>query len=172
MSGLLYKANAADVVERLRALYERRAADRLFAVLRVAGEGKRTLAEFRKKHPQGPCEHPDPAERIAYWDDYLRERPRIEDDSLPSAYLYEMDMALWGGMFGAETVFTCNSENGQISSNAKPVLRDWSEFERLRLDRSHPWFQAYLTQLRVFAAGAAGKFGVCPICLLNGFHFS
>ena len=46
------------------------------------------------------------------------------------------------------------------------------EFERLRLDRSHPWFQKYLRQLKVFAAGAGGKFGVCPICVLNGFHFS
>jgi hypothetical protein len=172
MTNLAYKANADHVVDRLRSLYERRAMDRIFAILKVAGQGEQTLAEFRKSHPQGQCDYPDPSERIEFWDHYLKEQPRIEDDALPSAYLYEMDMALWGGLFGAETIFTCDSENGHISSNAKPVLKVWSEFEGLRFDRAHPWFQKYLRQLKMFAAGAVGKFGVCPICVLNGFHFS
>ena len=169
--GLAYKANAREVVERLSALYERRAADRIFAKLSVRHE-RETLLDFRKTHSVGPCEYPDPAERIDFWDCALKERPQVEDDALPSVYLWEMDMGLWGGIFGAQPVFTCNADNGQISSNAEPALRDWSEFERLHFDRANPWFQKYLRQLQVFAAGAHGKFGVCPICMLNGFHCS
>ena len=171
MNTLAYKATAGDVVERLRALYERRATDRIFATFSVPEENT-ALNEFRQRYSDGLCEYPDPAERIDFWDRVLKNRPQIEDDSLPSAYPNEMDMGLWGGLFGAETLFECNATGGSISSNAKPVLKDWSEIEQLRLDLAHPWFQRYLRQLKVFAAGARGKFGVSPICLTNGFHFS
>ena len=172
MSILTYKANAGEVVERLRALYERRAPDRIFAAFSVPGAGREALETFRKKYSDGPCDYPAPDERIEFWDQFWRGRPPLEDDSLPKAYLYEMDMGLWGGLFGAETVFICDVQGGNISSNAKPVLKDWSEFGRLSFDRTHPWFQRYLKQLKVFAAGAKGKFGIAPICLINGFHFS
>ena len=67
---------------RLCALYERRASDRIFAVMDVPS---RALGEFRATYPEGYCDYPDPAERIDFWDRLLRERTAIQDDSVPSA---------------------------------------------------------------------------------------
>ena len=43
--------------------------------------------------------------------------------------------------------------------------------EGLRFDRSHPWFDRYLTQLRIFTEGAEGKFGISHFILIDGLNF-
>ena len=171
MSDLAYKANAGEVVERLRSLYERRASDRIFATFSVPGDGKEPLAAFRKTHSEGPCDYPDPSERIQFWDRLLREATLVEDDSLRYAYLTEMDQGLYGGLLGGDVRFNCNPHTGWISSMVPPLLKDWSDFDRLHFSKSHPWFGRYLAQLRVFVEGARGKFGVCPFVLINGLNF-
>jgi len=62
-------------------------------------------------------------------------------------------------------------ESGWISSMVAPLLRDWSEFDRLRLDRGHPWFERYRRQLQLLVAGAAGKFALSHFILINGLNF-
>jgi hypothetical protein len=171
MSDLAYKANAGEVIERLRSLYERSAPDRIFATFSVPGAGREALAAFRKTHTEGPCDYPDPADRIEFWDRLLRETTSVEDDSLRYAYLTEMDQGLYGGLLGGDVRFNCNPHTGWISSMVPPLLKGWSEFDRLRFSRSHPWFDRYLAQLRVFAEGARDKFGVCPFVLINGLNF-
>ena len=169
MSNLAYKANAEQVVERLRPLYERHAMDRVFAAfIPPAGAA---LKDFRKAHQEGPCDYPDPPERIAFWDRLLSEAPPVEDDSMPRVYLSEMDQGLYGGLLGGDVRFVCNTDNGWISSMVPPLLKDWSGFDRLRFDKSHPWFARYVKQLRVYAAGARGRFGICPFVMINGLNF-
>ena len=168
MGLLAYKANAADAIERLRTLYGRRAEDRIFAVMEPPS---RTVAEFRATHSEGPCAFPDLAERAAFWDKLCRERAALEDDSIPSAYPSELDQALYGGLLGGEARFLCNANTGWISSMVPPLLRDWSEFDRLRFDPHHPWWERYLTQLRVFSAAAADKFGVSHFILIDNLNF-
>jgi hypothetical protein len=169
MTDLACKPNAEQVVERLGALYERRAADHVFAAF-IPAAGPATK-EFRATHREGPCDYPDPVERIAFWSRVLSERPPAEDDSMPRVYLSEMDQGLYGGLLGGDVRFVCNAETGWISSMVPPLLKDWSEFGRLRFDRSHPWFARYLNQLRIFVEGARGRFGVCPFVMINGLNF-
>ena len=52
-----------------------------------------------------------------------------------------------------------------------PLLNDWSEFDRLRLDLSHPWFDRYRDQLRIFVERAAGKFAISHFILIDGLNF-
>lgn len=170
MGALALKPNASHVTARLRALYERRAADRIFAAFSLPSPG-RTLAEFRATHRDGPCAYPDPAERLAFWARLQGECTPTEDDSLPRVYLGEMDQGLYGGLLGGEVSFVCNAESGWISSMVPPLLTDWAGLDRLRFDRAHPWFDRYLRQLRLFAQGAAGKFGICPFVMINGLNF-
>ena len=169
MNGISYKANAADVLERLRLLWEERVQDRIFAVFHVPSP---TLAEFAESHPEGFCEYPDPNERIALWDALLAERAALEDDSIPSAYLSEFDQGLYGGVFGGDVRFLCDPGTGWISSMVPPLLDDWSEFDALAFDESHPWFQRYLEQLRIFVEGAEGKFGISHLILIDGLNFA
>jgi hypothetical protein len=169
MISLAYKPNAAAVLERLRTLFARNAPDRIFAAIQVPSPA---LEEFGRQYPEGFCDYPDPEERIAFWDRLLAERAQLEDDSIPSAYLSEMDQGLYGAIFGGEIRFMAHPENGWISSMVPPLLEDWPEFDALQLDPSSLWFNRYLRQLDVFARGSKGKFGVSHFILIDGLNFA
>ncbi len=168
MTRLAYKRNAGEVFDRLRPFGSRQAMDRILASFSIPSAA---LDDFGRRYAHGFCDDPDPAERIAFWDAFLRERAVLEDDSIPSAYLSEMDQGLYGGLLGGQVQFMAHPENGWISSMVAPLLKDWSEFERLRFDRSHPWFARYLGQLDAFVQGARGKFGVSHFILIDGLNF-
>lgn len=167
MISLRYKPIAAEVVNRLRLLYERQASDRIFATFKVPSAA---IDQFAEQYSEGACDGPDPVERIGFWDRYLAERTRLEDDSIPSAYLSEMDQGLYGGILGGEVQFMAHPDNGWISSMVAPLLDDWSEFDTLRFDESAPWFQRYLHQLDVFRNGAGNKFGISHFILIDSLN--
>ena len=174
MLRLAYKPNAAETVERLRGLVERRAPDRIFAQFPTPTQAMRRFVETHES--AFSTDYPDPRERIRFWDELLKERSELEDDSIPYAYPSEFDQGLYGGLLGGDVRFLCMTEQGYnssgwISSMIPPLLQDWSEFDRLRIDGSAPWFQRYLTQLDAFVAAAAGKFGVSHFILIDALNF-
>ena len=169
MDTLAYKPDLDEVLDRLSRLYERQAQDRIFAAFDVPG---RALRAFQEEHTEGFCDYPDPDSRIAFWDQLLGERSALEDDAVPSAYFSEFDQGLYGGLMGGEVQFMCHPDNGWISSMVAPLLRDWTEFDALHFDPSHPWFQRYLRQLRIFAEGSRGKFGLSHFILIDSLNFA
>mgnify|MGYP005837694803 CR=1 FL=1 len=164
---LHYKRNLDEVLERLCALYARRTSDRILASFQVPSRALRT---FAIEHAEGFCDYPDPEERIRFWDAFLAERRDLEDDSIPCAYLSEFDQGLYGGLLGGEVQFMCHPENGWISSMVPPLLQDWSAFDILAFNTTHPWWQRYQRQLRVFVEGAEGRFGISHFILINGLN--
>jgi hypothetical protein len=166
---LVHKPNAEAAIERLGSLYERRSGDRIFAAFDLPSP---TVAEFRRGHAEGLCDYPDPAERVRFWDRLLAERAGLEDDSVPGAYLSEFDQGLYAGVLGAEVRFNCNPDTGWVSSMVAPLLKDWSELGRLRLDPGHEWFRRYERQLGLFVQGARGRFGVSNFILIDGLNFA
>ena len=155
MLHLEYKPHAADVVARLRQLYQRQAADQIFAAFKIPnpawtsslGTTARASASILNRR------------RVAFWDRYFAARADLEDDSIPAAYLSEIDQGLYGGMLGGEVRFMAHPENGWISSMVAPLLRDWADFGQLRIDRSAVWFQRYLQQLDTFVSGTRASSG-------------
>ncbi len=168
MSTLAYKPNADEVLPRLRLLYERRAPDRILAAMELPSPA---LADFGRQYAAAFCDYPEPTARIAFWDRLLSERAAIEDDSIPTAHLSEFDQGLYGGLLGGEVQFMAHPENGWISSMVMPLLDDWSQFDALRFDLSHPWFERYVDYLRIFVAGGKGKFGISHLILIDGLNF-
>jgi len=168
MDTLAYKPDLDDVLARLGSLHQRQARDRIFANLEVPCAA---LEQFRREYGEGYCDYPDLSARVEFWDRLLAERAGVEDDSVPLAYLSELDQGLYGGLLGGEVQFMAHPENGWISSMVAPLLDDWSQFDRLRFDRSHPWFERYLSQLATFAEGAAGKFAISHFILIDGLNF-
>ena len=168
METLAYKPHLADVLARLRSLYQRQAGDRAFARMDVPLPA---LDDFRRHYAAGYCEEPDVESRAAFWDAICRQRQAIDDDSVPSAYLSEMDQGLYAGLFGGKVQFMAHPENGWISTMVAPLLNDWSEFDGLRFDRSHPWFVRYLHQLDRFVERSAGKFALSHFILIDGLNF-
>lgn len=165
---LAYCPHLPLVLERLRAFYLERRPDLILATMQIPLQA---MTDFRAAHRAGYCSYPDPAERAAFWDAYYAERARVPDDSVPSAYLTEMDQGLYGGLLGGQVQFMCDPETGWISSMVEPILHDLAEVVNLRFDPEHEWFRRYLRQLRVFVERAEGKFGVSHFILINGLNF-
>jgi len=82
MNSIAYKPGASDVIERLNALYERRAGDRIFADFQIP---TKTMDQYRIDHVEGYRSYPDPHERARFWDSLLKEKTLCEDDQLPTA---------------------------------------------------------------------------------------
>ena len=168
MASLSYCPRENETLARLRLLYERRAQDIILASMHVPIVA---LAEYAEHRTVGYTDHPDPQERVDFWDAVLCERAAIHDDSIPSAYLSEMDQGLYGALVGGEPRFLFDAERGWVSSMVAPILHDWSELDQLVFDPNHVWFQRYVKQLDVFSKGAHAKFGVSHFILIDGSNF-
>lgn len=168
MDALAYQPALEAVRNRLELLHRRQGEDRIFARLEVPSHA---LASFREKYRAGYCEYPDPHERAAFWDALLAQRARVEDDSVPSAYLSEFDQGLYGGLLGGEVQLMAHPENGWVSSMVAPLLADWSEFDCLRFEEPSPWLARYLDQMHIFVEEARDKFGISHFILIDGLNF-
>lgn len=167
-SPLSYCPNGWERLERLRELYEKRPQDRILARMIVPTEALRLFAE---QHPNGSVPPPAIPERVAFWDALLAERAQVLDDSIPLAYLSELDQGLYGGIVGGEVRFMAHPENGWISSMVPPICRDWSDLDRLVIDHQGPWYKFYLDELESFRHGSAGKFGISHFILIDSINF-
>ena len=165
---LLYCPDLAARLERLRTLYTERPQDQILAHMEVETQA---LRKFAATYALGYTECPDLAQRAAFWDELLAERAAIHDDSIPSAYLSEMDQGLYGGLVGGKVQFMAHPENGWISSMVPPILEDWEDFPKLTIDHQSPWHQFYLQELKVFGAASQGKFGISHFILIDGLNF-
>jgi hypothetical protein len=174
MVHLAYKPNAGETLERLTRLVDRQALDRILAAFIMPSEA---MKDFQKHYTGGfISEYPEPHERIAFWDRFLAERRKLEDDNIPSAYPSEFDQGLYGGLLGGEVRFLSMVQDGYvgsgwISSMVSPLLKDWSGFEGLSWDEGHVWFQRYKNQLRIMNESSRGKFGVAHIIVIDSLNF-
>lgn len=167
-STLAYAPHLPDALARLRQLYDREAGDQVFARFPLA---TRALRRFARRYGEGFCEYPSVPERIGFWEEHLAELAAVEDDSVPAAYLSEMDQGLYGGMLGGEAQFLSDPATGWISSMVKPLLRDWSELDRLRFDPRHFWWRRYVEQIERYVEAADGQFCVSHFILIDGLNF-
>ena len=165
---LSYCPKAELILDRLRQLYQKRSQQVILAKMNTPS---RALANFAAKHKAGFCSYPDIHERIEFWDAYTKEHIHIYDDSIPTAYLSEMDQGLYGGLLGGDVRFLCDTNTGWISSMVPPILKDWSQFDKLSFTTDHKWFHRYVNQLQIFVGKSQGKFGISHFILINGLNF-
>ena len=164
---LAYCADGHERLKRLHRLYENRDQNLVLAVMNVDDPAARALSATL---PSGYCEYPDPLERAHFWDSMLQRRSEIFDDSIPSAYLSEMDQGLYGGLLGGKVLFLSNPQSGWVSSMVSPILNDWSELDELDFSTDSEWFGRYVRQMQVFVEVAQGKFGVSHFICINGLN--
>lgn len=165
---LEYCEDAGLRIQRLRELYGARPQHKIFARMEIP---TLALCEFARQYAPGYTSRPVIEERVAFWDRMLAERAVVSDDSIPSAYLSEMDQGLYGGLVGGNVQFMAHPENGWISSMVSPILRDWAGLERLGINYQGEWYRYYLRMLESFAESGAGKFGTSHFILIDGLNF-
>jgi len=155
-------------LERLRDLYEKRVQDRICARMEVPAEALRRFAE---RYPDGPTERPDLNDRAAFWDAFLAERAAVLDDSIPAAYMSELDQGLYGGIVGGDVRFMASPGTGWISSMVPPICKEWSDFEKFTIDHKSDLYQFYVRELEFFRRSSEGKFGVSHFILIDSLNF-
>ncbi len=165
---LSYCPDGPERLERLRCLYERHAQDRIFAFVETAS---RVLTEFAFEYAAGYTSRPDPVQRAEFWDRLLAERMAVRDDSVPCAYLSEMDQGLYGGACGGSIQYMAHPDNGWISSMVPPILKSWEDFESLTIDREGVAWRYYRRMLDVLTRRAQGRFGISHFILIDGLNF-
>jgi len=165
---LRYCPDGWQRLERLREFYDQRPQDKIYARMDVPNEA---LERFGEQYSHGPTTAPDLDQRVAFWDALLAERATVRDDSIPAAYLSELDQGVYGGIVGGEVRFMAHPENGWISSMVPPICQDWADFEKLTINQQSPWFQRYRRELEVFRRGAEGKFGISHFILIDSLNF-
>jgi hypothetical protein len=149
-------------------LYEQRPQDRIFAEMRVPNEA---LRQFAARHAPGYSPRPDPEERAALWEVLLAGRRKVNDDTIPVAYLSELDQGVYGAIVGGRIQYMVHPENGWISSMVAPILDGWHGFEDLRVDRAGDAYRYFLRLLACMRSRAQGKFGVSHFILIDGLNF-
>jgi len=167
-AALEFKPTLPEVLARLRRWINRQAQGEIFAVFNIR---TRALEAFTARYPPGYCPPPPLEDRLQFWETHLAERAALEDDSIPAAYLSEFDQGLYGALVGGVPQYMAHPENGWISSMVHPVLKDRSQLESLRFDRTGPVFKRYVEWLDTFAARAAGRFAISHFILINGMNF-
>ncbi len=165
---LAYKKNLNDTLNRLNEFYGGRGEGKIYAQMNVFSTFQK---EYLSKNPPGERSYPDPNERIRVWDEFLKERQDIEDDSMPVCYLSEFDQGLYAGLVGGEIRFLQNEDTIWISSMVKPFFDDLRLIKDMKLDPGHIWYKNFQQQLRVFRDYARGKFGIGHFILIDSFNF-
>ena len=167
MDKLSCKPSLKDVQKRLQSLYDRQAGDRSLPprpcpARRSAASPRRTRTPSANI-PIRPSGRPSGTT--------FSGSAAIDDDAMPAAYLSEFDQGLYGGLLGGEVRFMADPATGWISSMVPPLLTDWSEFDRLRFDPQHPWWQRYVRQLDVFVEAGRGRWGISHFILIDALNF-
>ncbi len=166
---MLFKRNAREVLARLSDFHARRSTDRILARMNPPVPA---LARYAAETKPGPVPYPDLRQRLAFWDEVCSASTDLEDDGIPCAYLTELDQGLYTALIGAKDVRFLNDPGwGWVSSMTLPFVEDLREARGFAIDEDGLWWRRYDEQLRLFAAGAAGRFGISHFTLINGMNF-
>ena len=164
-----YKDNYREVLSRLEELFTFKGRDKIYAKMNIPNPA---LERYGVETKNGLVEYPDLEKRIQFWDEYLSVYKTSQDDSLPSAYLTELDEGLYGALVGAKDIRFLNDTSwGWVSSMIVPFIEDIKEIRKFELDENNIWFQRYKQQLEIFTRGAEGKFGISHFTLIDSLNF-
>jgi hypothetical protein len=163
-----YKKNFREAVSRLIDLYSGKGRHRIFARMNIPNP---YLDRYAKKNTDGPVTKPDFTERAIFWDQVLSVYTDLEDDSIPSCYLSELDQGLYAGLLGAEIHYIRHAASGWISSMVKPFIDNIHDAENLAFDPDNPVYRDYIRQMEIFKKQAQDKFGISHFICLDGVNF-
>ena len=200
MTGLGWKRNAAEVLERRRRFFGRRMLDGILATLPVSLEGAGRPAPqeplalrenpglpadagaesewraFEQKWP-GPAENaerpfPSNAEVLDRLSVGEQARGRVEDDHLPVFYsILDAGESMVGAMFGSPVRFI-HRRRGAAFSKADALLADYAGLSSLRFSLDNPWTRRFLDIQEHVRKHAAGRFGQHPCIAIDALNFA
>ena len=101
----------------------------------------------------------------------LRASQEVEDDSIPVGYpTVHFGESVYSAILGGEIKFVGNRLH--TCSGAQPLLHDWSDLEKLRLDAENPWALVFLDSLRRAVQLACGDFLIVPFITIDALNLA
>lgn len=175
MSGLSWKRNADEIIERRRRFFRREMLDGVLVSLPVRIDVEDQWQAFQRRWPQyGEGEtrsYPSNEEIFERSLIGLRERGLVEDDDLPVLYsTLDAGEGIVGGMFSGNIRFI-HRPRGAAFSATQTVLPDYAGLSQLPDPMAGRWAQRLLEIQRYFAERTEGRFGQHPFLTMDALNF-
>jgi hypothetical protein len=176
MSGLDWKANRDEVLDRRRRFYRRELQDGILATLQVATDARQDWEAFQNRWgawQEGQL-RPFPSNEEVFDRETigLQQRGRVEDDWLPVSYsILDAGESMVGAMFGAEMKFM-HRPCGPAVSFCEHLLPDYSQLGSLAFSLESPWTRRFLSIQDYFAEHCNGSFSQHPCLVMDGLNFA
>ena len=165
--------NLKEAVGRLRALYEKKGENRIFAHMAVSLPAELS-EDIQSRSSQLPSGTFPTAEQIfPLWEKYLTYFEALEDDWVPAIYPYPYDQGIYGVLFGAPLQLNRMGGVAVASSMTRPFEdKTYAELHRLVSQPDEGWLQRLDRDLRYLAEQSAGRWGVSVPITIDGLNFA
>jgi hypothetical protein len=179
VSGLAWKRNADEVLERLRRFLRRQMQDGILCTLSwgsVRLDCEQKWQEFERKwgtFEEGQ-KRPFPSNEEIFERETidLQDLGRIEDDRLPVVYsTLDAGEGITGAFFGAPIRFL-HRQRGPTFSKAQAALPDYARLADLKFSLGNPWVQRLLGIQSYFERRADGHFAQHPFLTMDALNFA
>jgi len=162
-----------ETITRLRALYEGRGEDRIFARIGVRQPPDR-LDYIAREVAGISCDvFPSVDQLFPLWEEYLAFYEAIEDDWLPAIYPRQYDQGLYGALFGATMELDRVDGPGWICSMTSPLDgKTYSELLERAARPDETWIERMEADLRMFAAKSGSRFGIAVAITIDGLNLA
>jgi len=175
VTGLSWKRNADEILDRRRRFFRREMLDSVLVTLPAAIGVETEWRAFERRWPQfGEGEtrpYPGNEEIFARELIGLEQRGQVEDDSLPVLYsTLDAGEGIVGGMFGGNIRFL-HRPRGAAFSATKTVLPDYTGLSSLPDPMASLWTARLLDIQRYFADHADGRFAQHPFLTMDALNF-
>lgn len=161
----MLKANAAEVMQRLSAFWQREVPDRILATVATPSPGWEALVRERgwnteRVYPR-PALPDDLDTMLDAVEAQIADHAEVLDDSLPKCDPnFGYGDYLFGGLLGAELRFY--GTDVHTWSEMSPMLRDWSDLDSLSFDPEGLYARKCVANLRHTVQRAAGRYAIAP----------
>lgn len=176
MTGLSWKRNLEETLERRRRFFNRQMLDGILVTLPVRLDTEAAWSGFEQKwgrYEEGQA-RPFPSneetfERSAIG---LEQRGQVEDDWLPVVYsTLDAGESMVGAMFGKPVRFIHRQRNAAFSK-AETALRDYSGLDSLSFSLEGQWTRRFLSIQDHFERHADGRFAQHPCLTIDALNFA
>lgn len=176
MSGLTWKRNADEILERRKRFFRRKMQDGILATLPVKLDTEKEWVSFEKKWGKyAPAEtRPFPSNQEIFERSIigLKQRGQVEDDKLPVVYsILDAGESMVGGMFGKPMQFFHRPRHATYSK-AETVISDYSELPRIHFSMDNEWVLRFLSIERYFEEHCGGLFAQHPCLTMDALNFA
>lgn len=171
----MLKANAAEVMQRLSAFWQREMPDRILATVATPSPGWGALVRERGWNTERVYARPpisdDLDTMLEAVEAGMADRAEVLDDSLPSCNPnFGYGDYLFGGLLGAELRFY--GTDVHTWSEMSPLLRDWRDLDALHFDPEGLYARKCVANLRHAVQRSAGRYAIAPMLGIDGLNLA